>query len=519
MSTRIATSLVACALALAAPVHADVGLTLKKLTWDPRQPDATPYQDVPLDSLMNLVIDQAWGDARETIKSALLAEVTKSDRIRKGVTLYDVDLRLPPGDPKVSVVPVGPTTGLLRLYLTRSEMTFKTTYPLTSRDTDPRFRLTWDITIDVAFQLNGSHHPPIDIVNAQARSSGAKLDPVNASGAVGLLLSEIEDALMHNGTLSDVVTQGINRSSMNVTALIASSLRTNGRGFDVPAGYQYNGGRVEPGRVTIAAWQAKVLPKVDIPLQVSWDAKWGRLLPNCEPVGLRISLPYAPPPLGQSKHIDSENVPGATPASVQVGKDFACSQTIAATQGVSGTLRYKELVLDAGHPRTPGYDITARAVPMNWSNPLLAGDAARGKAQFRLDVREGLHDGSRERDRAQEVLARQPGGPVERGGTPINPADRVTATANPADRVTTGANRADRMPPTAGQRVDAGVNPGVKTTTGLPASRFVTAQRVAEDLNPQPLPPGPGDRKAAAVSKSLSPPPTLNAPGSSLQGR
>src|SRR4051812_8634476 len=124
MPTRIATLLAACALALCTPLDADIGLTLKKLTWDPRQPDATPYQDLPLDSLMNVVIGQAWGDAREKIKPALLAEVTKSDRIKKGVTLYNVDLRLPLGDPQVSVIPVGPTTGLLRLYLPRSEMTF-----------------------------------------------------------------------------------------------------------------------------------------------------------------------------------------------------------------------------------------------------------------------------------------------------------------------------------------------------------------------------------------------------------
>jgi hypothetical protein len=147
-----------------------------------------------LDNLMNAVINQAWGNARATMQDALLKEVTKSDRIRSGITLYNVDLRLSPGDPQVTVLPAGPTGGVLRLFLPRSEMTFTTTYPLTSRDTDPRFRLTWDISIDVVFQLNGNRHPPIDIISAQAKSMGAKLDPINVSGAVGLMLSEIEDA-------------------------------------------------------------------------------------------------------------------------------------------------------------------------------------------------------------------------------------------------------------------------------------------------------------------------------------
>jgi hypothetical protein len=517
-SKRSAIAAAACALVMCTSAHADAGLTLKKLTWDPRQPDATPYQDVVLDNLMNAVINQAWGNARATMQDALLKEVTNSDRIRSGITLYNVDLRLSPGDPQVTVLPAGPTGGVLRLFLPRSEMTFTTTYPLTSRDTDPRFRLTWDLSIDVVFQLNGNRHPPIDIISAQAKSMGAKLDPVNVSGAVGLLLSEIEDALMHNGTLSDVVTQGMNRSSMDVTRLLTSSLRTNGRSLDIPAGYQYNGGRVDPGRIIVAAWQPKVLPKVDIPLQVSWDGKWGRLLPNCEPMSLRISLPYAPPPFGQAKHIDSDNFPGATPGSVQMGKDFGCSQTIAATHGVTGTLSYKEMVIDAGHPRTPGYDVTARAVPVSWSNPLLTGDATRGKAQFRLDVSEGMHDGSVQHDRAQEVLSRRPGDPVERN-IAINPADRVTTATNPADRANATVNPA--------QRVIPGVTQAAKAS---PASRFAGTSRVADDLNPQPLPPGPPgppDRSKAAAaratttttSSSNAPPSSLNAPASSLQGR
>jgi hypothetical protein len=213
-------------------------------------------------------------------------------------------------------------------------------------------------------------------------------------------------------------------------------------------------------------------------------------------VSLRISLPYAPPPFGQAKHIDSDNFPGATPGSVQIGKDFGCSQTIACDAGRDGHAGVQgdgHRRPASAHAREP--DVTARAVPVSWSNrssPATRRAARRSSASM---FAKGMHDGSRERDRAQEVLHRHPGDPVERNVV-INPADRVTATTNPADRSNAAVNPAQRVNPGATQAAKAS-----------PASRFAGASRVADDLNPQPLPPGPPgppDRSKAAAARATA---------------
>lgn len=486
---------------LCANAQAGAGLTLEKLTWDPRQPDSTPYQDVPLDSSVSSVINLGWTNASEPVRASVVQELTRPDRFKRGVTLYNVDLRLPPG-PQVTVVPQGGANGSLRLFLPRAEMDFTATHPLTSRATDARFRVAFDLAVDVNFRLNGRMHPPIEVLSAKAQPVNVNVKSRNASATAAIIVTDIVSSLTHDDALADVIKQGVAKSAVDVTGQITAQLRGAGRLLDVPPGYQYNGGRVDPGRLIVAAWQAMPLPRADVAVRVTWDGRWGRLLPNCEAVRLRVTMPYAPPPLGQARHIDSDYYPTATPATVQVGKDFQCYQSIAGVRGVKGTLQYKEQVIEAGHSRTPGYSRSARAVPVNWSNPLVVGDAARGSAELRLDVRESMHDGSHERDPAQEVLARKPGDPVERGKAAIDPAQRITTTANPAIRPSAAAS---------------GV---AKGSAVLPASRIGNASRVTDELNPQPLPPGPSpDRgKVSAGFRALAPTAIGNAPASSLQG-
>ena len=490
---RFAPALLACALALCTSAHADVGMTLKKLTWDPRQPDSTPYQDTVLDAFMGQLIAQAWTDMQPNVVQNVVKAITQQP-LGKGISLYDVDLRLPATLSDTTVIATSPLLGALRLTLTHNVMEFKATHPLTSRDTDPRMRVTFDLMIDLPFILNGNKHPPLSIVGVTPRAFNVDVTPLNASAALGIAISDIEALVTNSGNFTQRVAYGIDNSARGMTGTVTSYLNKYARQLDVPAGYKYNGGRVDAGRITIAAWQPKVLPTANISVQATWDGKYGLLLPNCDPLELRVTMPYAPPPFGQPKHIDSDNYPSGPSGSVQTGKDYACNQTIAGVQGVAGTLLYKENVVDPSHPREPGYDTTVRAVPVNWSNPRIVGDAARGKAQFRLDVHVGTHDGSQQRDRFQQMVRGNPGDPVERSNPATNPATRAATTTNPAANVTN--NQASQRAVSAFRTGAAGVNGA---------------------LNPQPLPPGPPDPNKAQV-KSVTPASSLGTRPSSDPG-
>lgn len=484
MNTRL--SLVLISLALAASAHAgDAHLILKTLTWDPRQPDATPYRDTALDDKLLKVVSDSWSSVRPNIIENVVKSVTQKP-IKSGVSLYDVDFQLPAA-PDVQVQSAIPTKGALRLWFPQASMSFKATTPLTSRDTDPHLRVTFDLAVFVSFQLNGKMNPPIEVTGASSQTSSIKVSEKNVSAAIASIVSEIESGITKGPTLTDMIANGVANSAPNLTGTVASSLRANAQQLAIPPGYAYNGGYVETGRITIAAWKPAMLPKADIPVLVKWDGKYGRLIPNCEPLLFKVAMPYAPPPYGGLKHIDSDNYPSATPAAAAMGPDFVCTQSITGVAGVTGTLKYKEWVVDVGHPRTPGIHKTVQAVPVGWSNPLVVGDARRGKAQFQLDVREGMHDGSLEHDKAQEVLSRKPGDPVERVGNPA-------------------------------------VNNATQARTNPAATGLGNAPRVADDLNPQPLPPGPSgtDRKAVGAARVTPAASSSSAPGmpaSSLTGR
>src|SRR5690348_14093134 len=106
----LATALLACALALSTGARADVGLTLKKLTWDPRQPDSTPYEDAVLDAFMSQLIAQAWTDMRPTVTQNVVTAVTQKP-LKSGISLYNVSLQLPPTLSGATVVAAGPNSG------------------------------------------------------------------------------------------------------------------------------------------------------------------------------------------------------------------------------------------------------------------------------------------------------------------------------------------------------------------------------------------------------------------------
>src|SRR5690348_13416869 len=99
---RFAPALVAFVLALCASAHADVGMTLKKLTWDPRQPDSTPYQDTVLDAFMGQLIAPAWTGMQPSIVQNAGQAVTQQP-LGEGIPPCNLDLHSP-GTPSDSAV-------------------------------------------------------------------------------------------------------------------------------------------------------------------------------------------------------------------------------------------------------------------------------------------------------------------------------------------------------------------------------------------------------------------------------
>lgn len=458
--SRLAVLLLALTAALCSTAHANLGVTLKKLTWDPRHPDSTPYDGgTDLSAMVTGVVTKAWNDVGPGIKASVIAMVAQPDSIQHGVTLYDIDLQLATTDPQLSIVSGSGTSGVFRIYAPGNTMTFKATHPLTTRDTDARMQLDFDLTVDVAFRLNGAMHPPIEVISAQAQPVKAKLTSLNASAATALVWDQVAKAVLGGQSLLKRIQDGVDGMRVDVARLLTDQLRGPGKVLDVPQGYQFNGGEVATTGMLITAWQLKPTPKVPLIVHAHWDAKYGRLLPNCEALELRLNAPYAPAPWGQLAPLRMDFRPTNSPSSDQLGSTFVCAQTIDAFEGAPGTLQWKETVMDGGSPREPGVARIVRAVPDNWQNPRLAGDPTRGKADFELQVTDRLRDAAVQGDAAQQARIRDPGAPIESSSTG-NP--QAAARLNPA------------------------------------AQGLASTGRATDELNPQPLPPGPPDPLARA---------------------
>jgi hypothetical protein len=469
--------------AVAVPAVANgpgVAMSLMKMDWDARDPAKTLYQEFNIDSTVNLVFAQKWSQARVDMHDSVVAAVTKPDALKSGITLYNVDLRLTESDPDGSVITTGATTGTIRLQLPRNSMVFTARNSITPGYADPTFRATFDIVIDINFSLQRDTAKPMAIQAATARLTNASLIAVNLTGFYAAMGSEALKDLIGWKSLPDQITAGINGSKINVGQLTGSGM-SDAIG-PLMAGYQSTGGRINNGRIVIAGARIKELPRANVWVRAHWDASYGRVLPNCEPLELSLTMPYAPPAYGTQAPLVMQYRPTGPSGSAPSGTYLACTQTISGFQGVAGTLQYKDVIGSAGGNYTPGTSRSLRIVPATLPTPIIVGDPARGNADFVVEVKDEMHDAKRLLNQA--AVLRNPGDPVDRSGK-ANPGDPANARGLPA------------------------------------AGRVANGGRVADELNPQPLPPGPPPEMKKVNSNASTVAPTAKssalATGSALK--
>jgi hypothetical protein len=437
---------------LAAPASAagPVAMSLMKMDWDNRDPTRLPYQEFNIDSTIDNAFKQSWADARVTMADKVVAAVTAPNALKSGITLYDVDLRLTPADPVVSLVVAGATAGTMRLSLPNNLITFTARNSITPGYADPTFRATFDIVVDINFGLSRSNINMLPVSSSTATLANTHVSAVNLPAIYAAMGSETLADIFGWKSLPDRIRDGMNASRIDVGQLSGRSMSKSIA--LLMTGYDSTGGRIVNGRIIIAGARIKSLPAADVWLRAHWNASLGRVLPNCDAVEFAITVPYAPPNYGDLAPLTKQLRPQGDSGSVPTGGDLACTQKITSLQGVPATLQYKEAIGNGGGNLTPGVARTLHIVPVTLPTPIIVGDVARGKADFVVEVKDAMHDGKRLLDQAAAL--RNPGDPVDRSGK--------ASLGDPAD------------------------------ARSLPAaSRAANGNRVADELNPQPLPPGP----------------------------
>lgn len=458
-------------------VHADqVGVRFMQLEWDPRSPTQTPYVSHDLDGFVNTAVQQVWDQVRPQIIQDVIASVTRPDYIRDGVTLRDVDLKLSSDAPTPSLVsvPQDPTNGHIGLFLPNNSMDFTSTYPHVPRSADPKLSASFDLVVDISIHVNGKMRPPIEVASAVARPVNAKIEPRNVTSQIGLTVDDIVSTFTGGNKLRDMITSGINHSSLNLTGAMRAYLAQNANIVSLPPGDTFNGGRIEGNYIVIAGWHRKSLPTAWIPVTAHWDPNTTAYI-SCDALQVTVTVPYAPAPYGRPPQEFVTNELRATdPGRItDLGSQKQCSQSIASFAGVTGTVKYHETVGGSGKSYKPVEQWVVRAIPENWDNPFSIGQES---ATFRLETQHGgMGSGMNAPNQAYEAIHSNPIDPVAR--TRVTPDDRGARGAlnpqplPPHDPGTVAQPSAASQPSTATQAPSPEVRNGIIVIGGRALQR------------------------------------------------
>jgi hypothetical protein len=242
---------VLAALALPAPALAvEPGLRVMVQPWTPLTDDDTPLRPIDDPHLLSNALHDAWSANTDDLHDALRGLLGKGDLLADGVTLYDLDLRVPEPTLALDHLSGGgqaPLAAQMRLHFDDVHLTATSTTPDVALGVgagdwaDPRCSFDFDLTAtipfgvgtDVARPLFAQGQATVRITDFRFDSHNAPCDVIKEVielvGLDGELTRLVTDpntvhAQQLDATLTGLVHQSIDSANAAVASVVPSGL-------------------------------------------------------------------------------------------------------------------------------------------------------------------------------------------------------------------------------------------------------------------------------------------------------
>jgi hypothetical protein len=435
----------------------NIGLTLKLMDFDLANPQREEYADRNLgDALINYAINTAWEQQSQAAADGVRLALSGPDKLGSGMTARNIIVRLgEPQSPHLTVL--DRVRGRLELTVPGDAVSLTTTHPLSRGPwMDPRLRISFSLNLVVEFKVI-SKAPFVQALTAYAQPTGVAVQALNLSADLGLSIDDIVSSLGGVQTIGEKIAGGMEQSKVNITDRFNSYLAGNAGLLALPPGYLFNGGRVEPTRVAIAAYRPSQPAPADIFIKATWPNSLGELMADCLPVGIGAQYQSGPHSLnGDAPPFAMAQLLTTAPRLLSTDGTYSCFSLVRVPVGAPLNISWARPVhVTASGPNNKYLQASVNANPQGWSNPIIV---RANSTTFLL------------------ALSRHIG--ATGAGLQLNAAK--AARVNPGDPVISRAKASARINPVDTARAPRATDASVQLST-TSASKAL--------LNPQTLPP------------------------------
>ncbi len=372
---RFASTLAAVALAMLSSFAQaqGVSVTSKLLDYDVAHPDRENYRDTDVGTgVINDVITGSWRDLSGPALQPVREWLGGSNRLGSGMTARDIEITLGiPGRP--SLAPTGQSRGRLTIPISGNQIDLTSTHPASPRRSmDPRLRMAFDMVLTIDFHLT-NRVPHLRASAAILQPGSPTVSPLNTTAEIGLAVDDLLSSLGGTQSIEERIREAFASQSIAITGAFNSRLAANAGMFAMPNGFLYNGGRIEPDRILIAAY--RVLPHATdrVTVLATWPKDLGTLMNDCRPVGIEASWqagprPYsgiAAPPRAKAR------IQNVNPR-VERRDAFACSAVLQVAKGAPLSFAWADPVrVTVASPNPAVMRTAVVARPSGWANPVV----------------------------------------------------------------------------------------------------------------------------------------------------
>jgi hypothetical protein len=350
-----------------------VGVTTRLLDFDVAHPDRESYRDTDVGTgVIGNAITLAWQDLSTSALNPVREWLGGADRLGPGMTARDIVITLgAPGQP--SVAPTGQAQGRLTIPVSGNHIDLTSTHPASpGRSTDPRMRVVFDIVLTIDFLLTG-RAPHLRAAAGILQPENARVSPLNTWADIGLGIDGLLSSLGGTKSIEARVRDAFSSQRIAVTNAFNSRLAANAGLFAMPKGYVYNGGRVEPDRIIIAAYRVMPFAGDRVTVLATWPKELGTLMRDCRPVGITASWQAGPRPFSGVPEPPraTATIQNMNPR-IERRDQFACSVVMQVPKGAPLSLAWADPVrVTAASPNPIVMKTVVVARPSGWANPVL----------------------------------------------------------------------------------------------------------------------------------------------------
>lgn len=299
MSSRIGILLVMLlpGMATAGPIGAQVLAQV----WDPRNPQQQNIQ-IPYDhnSAVSDAVLAGWSTVRNVLCGPVTKWLGKGDLLAKGITLYNIECRLPDGD--LTATQNGARGLTLRYQVKDVHFAATSTtadFPC-GKECDPRFSLRFDVVFELglALQVAGD---ALKVTAAKVEVSNALLDSHNWSADIAKWFDDNLVPLLRGNSFRSEAQNALNSVKQDFANAVNPKLAPLNSNLRAPQGMVQVGLWARPNKIYVALAPTEWVPPTNgsISGRVFWKsaATANQPISNCTAFKMEAIVQTGPAPI------------------------------------------------------------------------------------------------------------------------------------------------------------------------------------------------------------------------------